>query len=500
MIKQRPSVARLVAMTAFAFSCIGILLYLWLTFGGSVPLRPNGYEFTVKFPEATQLAQEADVRISGVNVGKVRKKTPDRRTGLTSAVIELDHQYAPIPRDTRAILRQKTLLGETYVELTPGTRSGPKLPDRGTLATSSVAPTVELDEIFRTFDPKTRAAFSTWLDAQGRAVNRGGADLNAALANLTPFAQDVDDVLRILNRQSGDTRALVRNTGEVFSALSERKGQLRSLITNSNRVFETTASRDRKLADTFVVFPTFLREARTTTRRVSRFAQNTNPLVSQLRPAARQLSPTLVNVRTLAPDLRGLFSDLQPLIRVSRPGLPALQRILDDSRPLLARFEPYLRRLQPSLDYIGLYKHEITALLGNATGATEATDPGTNTSRLVHYLRTTNPVNPEILAAYPRRLPSNRSNPYSEPGAYKQLATGLRTFGTYLCANPGPATSLAPEGQNPGLTPELRRLIEKFVYTPRGPVAPSCAQQAPLGRLVGQPGRYFPQLRPIPAP
>ena len=58
---------------------MAILLYLWLTFGGSIPLRSEGYRFTVKFPEATQLAQEADVRISGVNVGKVHRSRPRTR-------------------------------------------------------------------------------------------------------------------------------------------------------------------------------------------------------------------------------------------------------------------------------------------------------------------------------------------------------------------------------------------------------------------------------------
>ena len=499
MIKQSPSPGKLVAMVAFALSCVAILLYLWLTFGGSVPLRAEGYRFTIKFPEATQLAQEADVRISGVNVGKVKTKSPDRQSGLTSAVLEVDSRYAPIPSDTRAILRQKTLLGETYVELSPGDQTKWPLADGGTLSLAQVAPTVELDEIFRAFDPKTRRAFSTWLDSQGRGVEQGGAALNRALAQLTPFAEDVDDVLRILRRQDGATRGFVRDTGVVFDALSERSGQLQGLVTNSNRVFETTAARDRQLADTFVAFPTFLREARTTSRRLTRFAQDTDPLVTQLRPAARELSPALQNVQAIAPDLRGLFTDLGPLIRVSGKGLPALDTVLDDSRPLLARFEPYLRTLQPTFDYLGLYKREITALLGNAAGATQAVDPGTNTTRLVHYLRTTNPISPEVLATYEKRLPTNRSNPYPEPGAYSQLASGLPTFGNYLCANPGPATSLAPPERNPLLTDNIRRLVEKYAYTPRGVTAPACREQRNLGRLVDQAGR-FPQLRPIQAP
>ena len=120
MIKQSPGVGRILTMVAFALSCFGILIFLWLNFGGSVPLRPEGYRITVNFPEATQLANEADVRISGVRVGRVKSVEPDERSGLTAAELEIEARYAPLPKDTRAILRQKSLLGETYVELSPG--------------------------------------------------------------------------------------------------------------------------------------------------------------------------------------------------------------------------------------------------------------------------------------------------------------------------------------------------------------------------------------------
>ncbi|MDX6640549.1 MAG: phospholipid/cholesterol/gamma-HCH transport system substrate-binding protein, partial [Solirubrobacteraceae bacterium] len=158
MQKQAPTVGRLLVMVGFALSCFGLLLYLWLAFGGPTPLEPKGYRFNTSFGEATQLAKEADVRISGVSVGKVKSITtlPD---GRSNAVIQLDQQYAPIPKDTRAILRQKTLLGETYVELTPGDRSSGSLPENGTIPASQVSPTVELDEIYRAFDKPTRTAF-----------------------------------------------------------------------------------------------------------------------------------------------------------------------------------------------------------------------------------------------------------------------------------------------------------------------------------------------------
>src|ERR671936_3097751 len=112
MQKQPPSLGRVLTMVLFALSCFGLLLFLWLSFGGPIPLKPKGYRFRVAFPEAAQLGLEADVRVAGVNIGKVRAKTIDpRHRNRTIATIEVDSGYAPIARDARAILRQKTLLG-----------------------------------------------------------------------------------------------------------------------------------------------------------------------------------------------------------------------------------------------------------------------------------------------------------------------------------------------------------------------------------------------------
>jgi phospholipid/cholesterol/gamma-HCH transport system substrate-binding protein len=502
VIKQTPSLGRILAMVAFTLSCFGILVFLWLSFGGSVPLQPEGYRVTVQFPEATQLAQEADVRISGVRVGSVKAREPNADTGLTDAVLEIDARYAPLPRDTRAVLRQKTLLGETYVELSPGD-AGPDgkdfLQDGGTLPRGQVSDTVQLDEILRTFDPITRQRFTTWFDQQGIAVRGRAAQVSAALANLTPFAEDTDDILRVLRVQGTATRTLIRDTGEVFAALTERKGQLRELIVNSNRTWEAIASRDQQLADTFVVFPTFLRESRATTRRVTSFARVTNPLVTQLRPAARQISPTLISLDKLSPDLRGFFQDLDPLVRVSKAGLPAVEQVLDNTRPILRRLDPFLRELTPVVDYLGLYKREIAAFLANDSAATQAHGSGFSSSAQLHYLRVMNPLNPEIMTGYQSRLGTNRYNPYTEPGAYDRLGQGqpLPVFGNYLCtSNPTPT----PPPANENLSQRLSDEIKKFVYgigTDNVGRAPPCVEQAPLGRLVGQPGRY-PRVEPLP--
>ncbi len=484
MNKAAPSFARIAAMVIFALSCFGLLLFLWLAFGGPVPLKPQGYRFQTSFAEATQLATEADVRISGVPVGRVKTIEPDKATGRSIVVIELQSDYAPVPSDARAILRQKTLLGETYVELTPGTTDAEPVPEGGTLAEAQVSPTVQLDEIYRTFDADTRAAFQTWMQEQARAIENNGRDVNDALGNLAPFAEDAAELVDILNRQEGAVTKLVSNTGVVFEALTERGTQLRSLIENSNRVFQATAARDDELKETFIALPTFERESAQTLERLAEFAVDTDPLVTQLRPAARELSPTLRDLGALAPDLEVLFRELGPLIDASRTGFPAAEQVLEDARPLVAQLDPAMDQLGPIVEFLGLYKGELTAFLANTPAATQAKDAAG-----IHYLRTVNPLNPENLAVYPRRLGTNRPNPYAKPGNFAQLRQGMPVFENRHCGRPEPTITNVPDLPVP-LPPPVEELVSQdllnrivqfaFAGSPGGDgPAPPCRLQGP---------------------
>jgi phospholipid/cholesterol/gamma-HCH transport system substrate-binding protein len=481
MNKSAPSFGRIAAMVVFALSCFGLLLFLWLAFGGPIPLKPKGYRFTTSFAEATQLATEADVRISGVPVGKVKSIEPDKKTGRSTIEIELQSRYAPLPSDARAILRQKTLLGETYVELTPGSADAPKVPEGGSLRASQVSDTVQLDEIFRTFDSDTRAAFQIWMQEQAKGIGSYGRDLNDALGNLGPFAEDAARLVDILNRQEGAVTQLVSNTGVVFDALSERDGQLRSLIENSNRVFAATASRDTELKEAFTALPTFERESAQTLDRLAQFAQTTDPLITQLRPAARELSPTLQDLGALSPDLKQLFRELNPLIDAARTGFPAAEKVLRDARPLVGQLDPAMRQLTPIFQFLALYKREITAFFANSVAATQASSQGG-----LHYLRTTNPFNPENLAVYPRRLGSNRPNAYAKSGNFLQLKQGMPVFENRHCLNGNPLITNTPLPPLPpavgDLVPdELLENIREFAFAGAGRATP-----APPCRLQGR--------------
>src|SRR5439155_21476705 len=256
-----------------------------------------------------------------------------------------------------------------------------------------------------------------------------------------------DVLLRSLNEQKTEVRTVVRDTGTVFNALTARDAELRELIVNSNRVFSTTAQRDEDLKALFRALPTFQHESTLTVNRLTRFAQNTNPLITKLRPAARELSPTLVQLSQLAPDLKGFFRDLGPLTDQSKTGLPAFPRFLDEFRPFLGEFDAPLRQLNPALRFIGAYRDELRAFFANVPAATQAGDRPVNAKGLVHYLRVQNPVNPESIAQYPRRIGSNRNNPYELPHGYLKLADDSRaTYETRDCRRGSPA----PPQVNPG--------------------------------------------------
>src|SRR4051812_48171727 len=349
----------MLAMIVFALSCFGLLIFLWLSFGGPIPLKPEQYRLTVDVPEAATLANESDVRMSGITIGKVKSKALDKKNLATKVTLDFDPKFAPIPKDAKFILRQKTLLGETYAELSPGNPRKGYLADGSQVPKASVEPTVELDEIFSAFDKPTRDAFRAWVAESAKAIkgkkgnpDSTAEDLNDAFGNLGPFASDASDVLGVLDRQKTDLGKLIRNTGEVFGAISERDHALRNLITNSDQVFTATNKRDASLREIFQIFPTFLDESKATLTRLQTFSNNTKPLVTDLQPVAQKLNPTVKDLADLSPNLKQLFIDLDPLITASKQNLPDAARFLEATPSVLDGLHNFLQEFNPVLSYL----------------------------------------------------------------------------------------------------------------------------------------------------
>jgi phospholipid/cholesterol/gamma-HCH transport system substrate-binding protein len=503
--KQAPSVGQLITIAGFALSCFGLLLFVWVAFGGPVPLAASGYHLKVPMTQIGQTAEQSEVSISGVGVGHVTKvELADKgQAGTAIVTLEIEPEFAPVPADTRAILRAKSLLGEAYIELTPGDKRDGTLEDGDTLPPAQVAKSVQLDEIFRTFDPVTREAFKQGaIDNSIAIMNRGGT-VNQALGVLPQTLNEVTDVLTVLNGEEEDLSKLIKNTGVVFDALSKRQGQLSGLIQNTNTVFQTTAARRQDLQDFFRIFPTFLRESRATQRRLGDFSEFATPVFNKLVPVARQLSPTFEASAALAPTSRRLYTSLKPVIRKAPRAFPSLRAFLDDDAPrLLARVPDYFAEFNPFLQTASYYRRELAAFLGNTAAATNAGISHGDAGKSVRYVRAGVNLGPDSLSAYSSRLSTNRANPYVKAGTYEsalssnnQQVFSNANCGSGLNASISPWSALTPIDQAQ-FTNNLRYPYDanQTEYTYNGIIAyalngktqtgqtatPGCPQQAPF--------------------
>ena len=454
MSTQGPTLGRLLVIVGFVLACFGLLMFLWLSFGGPVPLQPQQYRVQAAFPDASTIAEQADVRVAGVSVGKVEALELAPEGNRTLATLSIDDEYAPLRSDSRAILRQKTLLGETYVELTLGSRGAAIIPENGRLSNTQVAPTVEFDELLRIFDPETRKTFQSWQETSAKATIGRAQDINDSLGNLPVFVQSGQSVVEVLNDRRDALQSLVRETGTTFAALTANEQALQSFIVDNARVFEVLGARRDSLAESIRIFPTFLAETRALFDRLRVFSTETDPLIRDLEPVLEDVQPTLASLERLSPDLERLFEDIDPLIEAAEVGFPPLAEVLRGLDPTLRSTGPFLQQLNPILEFLELYQPTVSDFIsvgGSALGNTPPEGRGAGQFANGHALPQLVMLGAQSLPTM-TRTPTNRGNAYLPPEAktyetYKAGEPPFFIFPNWDCAHVGgemPATDEVP--------------------------------------------------------
>ncbi len=510
MSKKAPTLTQMAVIVIFTLSCFGLLLYLWLAFGGPTPLLAKSYEVKIPFPEATQLANQSDVRISGVSVGKVTGLELTEDGERTLATIQLQSRYGPIPADSRAMIRSKTLLSEAYVELTPGDPEGAELPDGGELSPARVARSIQLDEIMRAFDPKTRHAFGVWMQNSAVGAAGRGLSFSNAIGELQPTFAEFDSLLRVLDSQGAAVKHLFRDGATSFRALSRQKGQLSGMIRNFNTVFKTTAERNRELEEAFVAFPTFLDESRLTADRFAEFAVKTDPLMRQLKPVGTELSGALVQFGRFAPEFKGFVEGAAPVIQRADKAFPAAQRLFaEDFPPVLKAVQPFLYGINPLIEVVDSQRRELAAFVGNIAATLQGSQPGDDVSR-PHYLRVMSMLGAQGFATFDKRLTVNRNNAYVKSGAYSDIGTGgLKSFHSQQCTSGvqgilDPTTPTNPNflqrvGGDADAAEDFFERIKRFAFAGTDSTnalqAPGCVKQGKFNPIGNSgPATDYPQV------
>ena len=471
---KAPKLSLIVVAVVFALSCFGFTLFVWKSFGGPTPFEAHGYRFHVVFgTEASQMTPNADVRIAGVSVGRVISV---KRAGTGADVlIEVDAKYAPIPKDTRAIVRFKSLLGEAFVAMTPGTRGTAMLPENGTLDRRNIGDVQQIDQVLGAFDAPTRLAFTQFLRDSAKVLDKRAADVNAALGNLAPTAESAADLLNSLDRQKGSLQQLVRDSGVALRTIGSRGDQLRSLTRAGNQVFSAIAAQNRNLTETVKAFPPFLRVTRDALRDIDDVALVARPTLRALRPAIPLVKPALLEAQRLAPELRKTFDGLDPAITAGARGLPALTKILRTARPALKVLRVASRELIPLADYLGAYRTDIISAISRVASAVNfpvQTSDGT-TQRI---LRTVLVINDESPANAEQRNASNRHNAYPLPGALSRVGNGgLQALDCRNTSNPQAVPVIGQPSPECSVAPpfDFRGKLRSYPHVELAPVPSS---------------------------
>jgi virulence factor Mce-like protein len=419
------------AAVAFSLSCVGLIIFVWTQFGGTIPFAAQGYRVHALFQETGLLVPNADVRISGVNVGKVA--TVQARGVNSLVTMNIRPQYAPIPVDTSAILREKTLLGEAYVSLSPGNGAGRKFPDGGTIPTSHIQQAQQLDQVLGSFDAQTQRNLQTLLNGTGQALAGRGQDLNDTLGNLDPAVTELSAVVGVLNQQQGNLRQVINSGATVLNTLGNRRADLQSLITAGDQVLSATAQRNAQLTATVNALPPFLSELRTTLGTLNTTLGIAAPSLRALRPVAPLLTPALRELTSVSGSALQLLHAAPPVLTAAARALPVIASFTRAFKPAVDALLPAGEQIIPVINLIAQHKQELVTAMANLAADLEARASANTASGSASYLRAISGLGRESVFGQSIREPTNRNNAYYAPGEQANLATGGLLSGS--CAN-----------------------------------------------------------------
>ncbi|HYH61376.1 MAG TPA: MlaD family protein [Solirubrobacterales bacterium] len=365
----------------------------------------GGRQYKLIFQTGGQLVPGNQVMVGGQPVGSIDSidLTDDAQAEVTVSMEE------PILAGSTAQIRLTSLSGiaNRYIALHPGPDSDEELPDGATLSADETTSPVDLDQLFNTFDDKTRKGLQQFISGQATVYTGNTA---AARETYKYFAPSLEEGERLLAEINEDDAALSRflvEGGEVFGALADRREDLSGFIQNANQALSAIAVENEAFSGALAALPPAMRQANTTFVNLRAALDDIDPLMvdlgrvapdlpqflRDLRPVARDARPVLADLTTAiskpgnANDLTDSLRDLPAVDRAAQTAVPATVDALADSQHIFEFARPYspdlvalLSRLGSGAGYYDFNGHYIRAQVAgsnifNYNAGTEELDP-----------------------------------------------------------------------------------------------------------------------------
>jgi phospholipid/cholesterol/gamma-HCH transport system substrate-binding protein len=370
----------------------------------------TGAHVKVAFNNIGGLNDGDDVRVADVRVGSVSSiELVDGRPVVTLAL----DGHRSVYRDASAVIGQQSALGQSYVDLSPGTSSKGKLSAGTTIQTSAAAGAQDLTNVLNVLNPATRASLSSMLQQVGEGAAGHGQDLNSAIAALPVDLKDLSAVSSALATDNGqDLTALLAGLHGLSSSFTGQQKQLTSL---NRRLATTLAALDTDhgmpLDAALRAAPNALASAQQGLAALDAPLATTAQAMSTLRPGATPLGQAAANLRGVLREAVTPLRKVPTVMKESVQPVRDLADLLKDARPLAPAVREALNLASTPLGIIAPYSAEVSQFF---TYMTSALSGGTPTE---HYLRIFPVITTQSLdGILPIRDPLVASDPYPAPG------------------------------------------------------------------------------------
>ncbi|GAA3988168.1 MCE family protein [Allokutzneria multivorans] len=262
-----------------------------------------------------QLSVASDVKVNGLLVGEVRRVS-SRGDG---AELELAlHRDKSVPRDSTARLLPKTLFGERYVALRPGT--GAPLVDGDVIGQDRSSSAVELERVLAGVMPTLQALqpqkLAVTLSAVSQALQGRGAQLGRTLVQLEDYVRQLNPHVPQLTDGLGKLAAASTVYSDATPDLLEA---LRELTVTSTTLVEQRTNNDalfRSVTTTSNDFATFLDRNERNLIRLAAASRPPLELFAEYSPSFPCTLETLVSLKPMLDKAFGKGTG-KPGLRVS---------------------------------------------------------------------------------------------------------------------------------------------------------------------------------------
>jgi ABC-type transporter Mla subunit MlaD len=343
------------------------------------------------FDDASFAAQSEDVRIAGANVGSIQSLgvTSGKKAAVTIAIT--DHRFTPFHNDATCAIRPQSLIGEEYVDCTPGTAGAAALPrigagpGKGTyyLPVTRTSSPIDSDIVQDISTEPVRQSLAVIINEFGTGLAARGSDLNAVIHRANPALGNTDKVLKILVRQNRTLAQLATDSDTVLGPLARERTQISGFITQANTTAVASAARAQAISETFQKFPAYLAQLRPLMADLGTLADQGTPLMTSLGQSAAALGQQFANLTPFAAQARTALINLGAAAQQSQPSLLATQPLANRLLSLGNAGAPTaanLQKLTSSLDSTGGIEQLMKLLFNGAVA-------GNGFNSLGHYLR-----------------------------------------------------------------------------------------------------------------